>query len=64
MLTLTLRRYAAYHEMVAEVAQSVEHSAENAGVASSILALGTPHGAAAAIAVGMPPTRRAEVAQW
>ena len=29
-------------EIGAEVAQSVEHSAENAGVASSILALGTP----------------------
>ena len=28
--------------LCAEVAQSVEHSAENAGVASSILALGTP----------------------
>ena len=34
-----------YHEVGAEVAQSVEHSTENAGVVSSILTLGTQQSA-------------------
>ena len=49
----TLKR-CTYHYSGAEVAQSVEHSTENAGVVSSILTLGTAVDAA----------RRAGVAQW
>ena len=39
--TLTLKGSVTYYEAVAEVAQLVEHSTENAGVAGSIPALGT-----------------------
>ena len=39
--TLTLKGSVTYYEAVAEVAQLVEHSTENAGVGSSILPLGT-----------------------
>jgi hypothetical protein len=41
VFTLTLKGSVTYHKAVAEVAQSVEHSTENAGVGSSILPLGT-----------------------
>ena len=41
LLTLTPKRSHTNILLDAEVAQSVEHSAENAGVVSSILTLGT-----------------------
>ena len=41
VFTLTLKGSVTYYEAVAEVAQLVEHSTENAGVGSSILPLGT-----------------------